>query len=211
MNTLDEQIQQLPEIEGQDDIEAARTALASARERLHNLEDRKAEVKAQIPQLRDEVDDLRVEVAQPGADTTDEDLQAAREAVTDAEDELDTLEERQIPSQQQAVERLAERAEDTLDNLGNEFAGQYQSVAIEALRSKAQACRSLADVLGLVDTLDSKRAENRIQNGYGPEIPSVPTLDAEVDPPYQDSLDAETLRNVADELEEQADSLASGE
>jgi chromosome segregation protein len=208
-NDLDEQIDQLPTLEGHDDIEAARDALASAKERLQDLEDRKAEIEAQIPQLRDEVDDLRVQVAV--GDATDEDLQAARQAVAEAEDELEDLDTRQIPSQQQAVERLDERTEAVLDRLGNEFAGEYQEAAIEALRSKAEALRSLADVLDSVDALDSKRADNRIQNEYGPEVPSVPTLEGTVEVAYKDEHEPDELRDRADELQEQADTLEADE
>jgi chromosome segregation ATPase len=201
MADLDEQIDDLPTIQGHDDIIAARDALASSKERLHSLEDKKADLQARLPQLRDEVDNLRVEVAQDEA--TEEDLQAAREAVTGAEDELERIEAREIPSQQQAVERLDDRTEEVLDDLGNRFAGTYQEVAIELLEQEAQALRDVADVLDLVDRFDGKRASNRIQNEYGPDVPSVPTLSEEVT--YRrDSLDAEDLRNAADDLQAQA-------
>jgi DNA repair exonuclease SbcCD ATPase subunit len=205
--TLD--IDQLPEIEGHEDIEAARDALASARERLHDLEDRKAEIKAQIPELRDEVDDLRVEVAT--GDATDEDLQAARQAVAEAEDELERVETRAIPSQQQAVERLDERREAVLDRLGNEFAGEYQEAATELLEREAQALRNVAQVLDLIGAFDAKRAHNRIQNEYGPEIPSVPTLEGAVEVAYKDEHEPDELRSLADELQEQAARLREGE
>jgi hypothetical protein len=208
---LDEQIQQLPEIQGHDDIEAARDALASAKERLHDLEDRKAEIEAQIPQLRDTVDDRRVEVAQPDSDTTEEDLQAAREAVTDAEDELERIETRAIPSQQQAVERLDNRVEEVLDDLGNRFAGAYQEVALELLEAKAQALRDVADLLDLVDAFDGKRADNRIQNEYGPEVATVPTLEGTVEVAYKDEHEPDELRDRADELDEQAERLREDE
>jgi hypothetical protein len=202
MENLNQKIEQLPTIQNHDDIEAARSALASARGRLHELEDRKAELKAQIPQLRDRVDDLRVQVAT--GDATEGELQEARQAVTDAEDELKRLETRQIPSQQQAVERLDDRTDEVLDRLGNQFAGAYQEMATQLLDRKAEALRAVARVLDAVDSFDSKRGENRISNAYGPSVPSVPTL-SETVRHRGDELDAEALRTVADELEEQAE------
>jgi DNA repair exonuclease SbcCD ATPase subunit len=206
--TLDEQIQQLPEIQGHEDVEAAIEALSSARERLASLEDRKAEVEAQIPELRARVNDLHVEVAE--GSSTEEDLQAAREAVEEAQDTVERLETRQIPSARQAVERLDDRVEEVKDRLGNEFAGQYQEASVELLEREAQALRDLAQVLDLVDRFDGKRASNRIQNAYREEIPSVPTLSEEVSH-RRDTLDAEDLRNVADDLQAQVARLREGE
>jgi len=199
---LDEHIDQLPEIEGHDDIEAARDALASAKERLASLEDRKAEVEAQIPQLRARVNDLHVEVAE--GSSTEEDLQAAREAVEEAQDTVERLETRQIPSAQQAVERLDNRVEEVLDDLGNRFSGVYQEAAIELLEREAQALRNVAQVLDLVDAFDRKRSDNRIQNAYREEIPSVPTLEGTVEVGYKDEHEPDELRDRADELDEQA-------
>jgi len=202
MNDTTLDLDDLPTLQGHDDIEAARDALASAKERLASLEDKKADLQARLPQLRDEVDDLRVQVAQQEA--SEEDLQAAREAVTDAEDELEQIETREIPSQQQAVERLDNRVEEVLDRLGNEFSGEYQEVALELLEAKAQALRNVADVLDSVDAFDLKRSDNRVQNEYGPEIPSVPTLEGTVEVGYKDEHEPDELRDRADELDEQA-------
>lgn len=209
METLDEQIEQLPEIADHEDVEAARDALASARERLHDLEDRKAEIEAQIPQLRARVNDLHVEVAE--GSSTEEDLQAAREAVEEAQDTVERLETRQIPSAQQAVERLDNRVEEVLDDLGNQFAEEYQEAAIELLEREAQALRNVAQVLDLIGAFDAKRAHNRIQNEYGPEIPSVPTLEGAVEVAYKDEHEPDELRSLADELQEQAARLREGE
>jgi DNA repair exonuclease SbcCD ATPase subunit len=194
-------LQQLPVIRGHDDLEAATDALASARERLRDLEERKAELEAQIPELKSDVDDLRVEVAQ--GEAQEEDLEEALESVRSTENELEELESERIPSQELAVERLDQNVEDTKDELGNRFAGPYHEAAIELLRSKAEACRELADVLDLVETFDGKRGRNRVQNAYGPEVPTVPTLSEEVSD-RRDTLGAEELRNVADDLEARA-------
>ncbi len=202
MNDTTLDLDDLPTLQGHDDLVAAREALSSAKERLASLEDKKANLQARLPQLRDEVDDLRVQVAQQQA--SEEDLQAARDAVTDAEDELEQIETREIPSQQQAVERLDNRVEEVLDRLGNEFSGEYQEAAIELLEREAQALRNVAQVLDLIGAFDEKRADNRVQNEYGPEIPSVPTLEGTVQVNYKDEHEPEELRDRADELDEQA-------
>lgn len=210
MDTNDLDLDALPEILGHDDVDTAQEALESARSRLRDLENEKAELQAQIPELKSTVDDLRVAVAQPDQDAGEEDLEAAREEVRSAKDQLDDLETERIPSQELAVERLDQNIEDTKDDLGNRFAPTYQAVAIELLEGKAQACRKLAEVLDLCDTFDGKRSRNRVQNEYGPEVPSVPALSEEVS--YRrDSLDAEELRDRADELDEQAARLREEE
>jgi DNA repair exonuclease SbcCD ATPase subunit len=207
--TLDDRIAELPTIQDHEDVEAAIEALANAKERLASLEDRKAEVEAQIPELRARVNDLHVEVAE--GSSTEEDLQAAREAVEEAQDTVERLEARQIPSARQAVERLDDRVEEVKDRLGNEFAPQYQEAALELLDAKAERLRDVADLLDLVDTFDGKRASNRIQNAYRPEIPSVPTLEGTVEVAYKDEHEPDELRDRADELDEQAARLREGE
>lgn len=75
MENLSEQVEQLPTIKGHPDVETARDALASVRERLHDTEDKKAGVEAQIPELRSRVNDLHVEIAE--GEATEEDREAA--------------------------------------------------------------------------------------------------------------------------------------
>lgn len=82
--------------------------------------------------------------------------------------------------------------------------------APQSLSSNRRTLRNVADVLDLVNRFDAKRAADRIQNEYGPDVPSIPTLSEEVSH-RGNSFEAEDFRSVADELEEQVESLRSSD
>lgn len=187
-------VDDLPELDNQDSYTAAVDALDSARERLTEIREEIPEAEAEVERLTEEVDETRVAMA--AGDATEEDLEATKADLADAEERLGELREER-EAQEGAIDRLEARLDEARDEAAGEIAVRYAETADALMAQKTRAMRQLATALEKIDALNQKMAQNGLRRDD-----RVPSLTPAVKNRDGKTIGADRLRYLAGQLDE---------
>jgi len=178
-------------------------SIAQAKKRREDLRGREKELEEKIPQLEKRVEELRLEVAT--GESTEADLEAAKEKRDALEEELEEITENELPGQLETISLLEEKREEIRSEEGDKLAEQYAEVQAELQAKKRSLLLQLAEVCDLLDQYQSLKKSNDV-GSYKPDVQAVPPVSGKLEGDRSD-IEPQQLRRRAKDLADTLDQL----